>query len=149
MLHPFHAELGDVGYRTIRADPAERAVVAAGDEAGRRRVGCERECGAVVHLDGAPGVAIGQGDEAQGAVAQRECHGRAAAIEAGGDHEGIQVLRNAAGFQQELGGGLAHGTPFPTLPRVAGEGVLPLPLPRSGGRGRHLTSLRDGESPAD
>ena len=53
----------------VGVDAAELPVVAAGDEAGRRGVGCEREDGAVMRRDGAPGFAVG--DARPGAACRR------------------------------------------------------------------------------
>ena len=105
VLDPFRTEVGD-----DRADAAEFAIVAAGDEARGGGVGRQREDGAIMCLDRAPGLAIGDVDEAKRAVAEGEGKRGAGAVEAGGNNEGVELALGAAGFEQEPGGGFAHGS---------------------------------------
>ncbi len=96
MLHPSRTEVGDVGCRAIGGHAAEFSIVAAGDEARRRGIGCEGECRAVMRFGRAPGFAVGERDETQGSVAECEGHGGAGAIEAGGDDEGLEIALGSA-----------------------------------------------------
>ena len=103
LLDPFHAEARDVADAVVGRDAAERPVIAAGDEAARARVRGQRQRGAVVHRHLAPGLAIGEVDQAQRAVAQREGRGAPGPIEARGDDEGAEFARDAAMVDQEGG----------------------------------------------
>ena len=124
VLHPFHAEVGDIADRGIAVDAAECPVIAAGDEARRAGVGRERKRRTVMHLDLPPVPLVGDRDQMQRSVAQCERRRPAGAIEAHRDNECIQVAVDSAGAEQELGDGVAHDAapPPPTLPRFAGEG---------------------------
>ena len=82
------------------------AVIAAGDEARLRRVGGERQRRAVMRAT----LSMSRPQQPHRAVAERERHGPAAAIERGRDHEGGELRADPAGVQQVVGGnGLAHG----------------------------------------
>ncbi len=56
-----------------------------------------------MHFGHPPGFAVGERDKVQAAVAEGEGQGGACAIEADGDHEGVEAALGAAGSQQELG----------------------------------------------
>ena len=76
-----------------------------------------------MRFDGAPGLAVGDLDETQGAVAEGDGQGGAGAVEAGGDDERVEVALGAAGLEQEVGGGFAHdAAPPPPNPLPQGEG---------------------------
>ncbi len=51
---------------------------------------------------GPPGFAVGNADQTQRAVAQREGQGGAGAVEAGGNDEGAESAMRPARFEQEL-----------------------------------------------
>ena len=113
LLHPFHAEAGDVGDRAVRGDSTEPAVVASGDEAGGTGICGQDKHGAVMCGHRMPGGGIRQPRDLHRAVAQSEGDRGIVAGEPHGNHEGAEVAGDAAVFQQELGGhGLAHAGPF-------------------------------------
>ncbi len=142
VLHPFHAEVGDIADCAIGADATECSVIAAGQEACRAGVGSERERRSVVHVRLPPVLLVRDGDEVQRSVAEGECRRPAGAIEACGDDECVEVAMEAASLQQELGDRVAHDVaPPPPAPSRKGRGslvwraLLPLPLREGAGGG--------------
>jgi hypothetical protein len=112
VLDPFVAEAVDRLHRSAGADAAERAVVAARQEAAGHAVGSERQRGTVMHRDAAPRRSGRSLRMAQRAVAQREGRDTAGAVELRRHDEGAQVLRLAPCRQEKLRlGRLAHLNP--------------------------------------
>ena len=100
----------------------------------------------IMCLDRPPGVAIGDVDEAQRAVAEGEGKRGAGAVEAGGNNEGVEFTLGAAGLEQEPGGGFAivSAPPPPTLsPARGGEHWL------VGGRGPRSSPHQSTAQPSN
>src|SRR6201989_329098 len=111
MFRPLAAKVSD---HLVNA--AELAVIAAGDETGLRGIWGKRKHGAVMGFDGGPGLAIGERDQTERAVAEGKGCRTARTVEAGGYDECVERAVSATGFEQVLGDGLAHRAPSPTPP---------------------------------
>ena len=137
VLHPFRAEVGD-----HRADAAEFSIIATGDEARGGGVGRQREDGAIMCLDRAPGVAIGNVDEAKRAVAEGEGKCGPGAVEARGHNEGIEFVLGAAGTRAGIWRRIRSScsSPSPQLPPARGGGAFG--SLGGGGRATHRINQR-------